>query len=69
MMFDDGVVAGGDIITAERFCFVPEIAELQFLVAHHAWIRRAAGLIFAGKVIDHEALELVGFIHHVMRNA
>jgi hypothetical protein len=69
VMLDDGVMPGGNIGAAECLRFVPEIAELQFLVAHHAGVRRAPGLVFAGKIIDDEALELVRFIHHVMGNA
>ena len=68
-MLDDRVMAGGDVIAAERLGFVPKIAELQFLVAHHAGVRRPTGLVFAGKIIDHEALELVGLVDHVMRKA
>ena len=68
-MLDDRVMPGGDVIAAERLGFLPKIAELQLLVAHHARIRSAAGLVFAGKIIYHEPLELVGFVDHVMRKA
>src|SRR6476620_10125346 len=30
--------------------------------------RRATGLVFAGKIIDHEFFELIRFIDHVMRD-
>src|SRR5207249_8025985 len=59
----------GDVTAAERSGLAPKIAELEFLIAHHAWVRRPAGLVFAGKIIDHEPLELVRFINNVMRNA
>ena len=68
-MFDDRVMSGCDVIAAERFGFPPKISKLQFLVAHHARIWRATGLIFAGEIIDHGALELIGFIDHVVGNA
>ena len=69
MMFDDGVMARGDVIAAERLGLFPEIAELELLVAHHARIRRPAGLVFAGEIIDDQALELIRFIDDVMRKA
>src|ERR1043166_10244269 len=34
-MLNDRVMAGGDIIAAECLCLLPEITELEFLVAHH----------------------------------
>src|ERR1039458_8313626 len=37
-VFDDRVMPGGDVIAVERFRFVPEIAKLKFLIAHHARI-------------------------------
>ena len=55
VMFDDRVMPGGDVIAAERLRFVPKISELELLVAHHARIRRAARLIFAREIIDHES--------------
>src|ERR1700736_5766349 len=69
MVFDDRVMPGGDVIATERFGFLPKIAELQFLIAHYARIRRPTGLILAGKIIDDRALKLVRFIDNVMRNA
>ena len=68
-MLDDRVMAGGDVIATERLRFVPKIAELQFFVAHHARVRRPAGLVFARKIVDHEALELIGLIDDVVRKA
>ena len=68
-MFDDRVVSGRDVIAAERFGFAPKIAELQFLIAHHTRIWRAAGLILAREIIDDRALELICFIDNVVRNA
>ena len=57
-----------DVIAPERCRFTPEIAELEFFVAHHARVRRPAGLVFAGEIINHDALELIGLINNVMRN-
>src|SRR5881394_441618 len=42
-MVNDRVMAGSDIIAAERLCLLPKIAELEFLVAHHTWVRCPAG--------------------------
>ena len=58
-----------DVIAAQCPGFAPQIPELEFFVAHHARVRRPAGLIFAGEIINHHALELIGLVNHVMRNA
>ena len=68
MVLDDRIMASRDVVAIQRLGFIPQIAELQFLIAHHAWIWSAAGLIFAGEIIDHGFLELIGFVHHVMGN-
>src|SRR5205085_6249925 len=68
VMFNDRVVSGRDIVTSEQLSLLPKISEFQFLVAHHTWIRRATGLVFAGKITDHEFFELIRFIDHVMRD-
>jgi hypothetical protein len=58
-----------DVIAAECPGFAPKTAELEFLIAHHARVRRPAGLVFAGEIINHDALELICFVNHVMRDA
>ena len=68
-MLNDRVVTGRDVIAAESLRFAPEIAELEFLIAHHARVRRSAGLIFAGEIVYYDALELIGLVDHVMGNA
>ena len=68
VMFNDRVMAGRDIIAAERLCFAPQITKLKLFIAHHTRIRRTSRLVFAGKIIDHQALELIGFIDHIMGN-
>ncbi len=68
-MLNDRIMTRSDVIAAECPGFAPEIAELKFFVAHHARVRRPAGLVFAGEIINHDALELVGLVHNVMRNA
>src|ERR1043166_3085281 len=62
------VLSDGDRLFRERLRLTPEITKLDFLIAHHAWVWCPAGLIFAREIIDHESLELVGFINDVMRN-
>src|SRR4029453_10577958 len=56
------------VITAQCYRFAPEIAELELFVAHHAWIRRSSGLVLTREVIDHQSLELIGLVDHVMWN-
>src|SRR5438094_8210958 len=46
---NDRVMAGRDIIAAERLCFAPQITKLKFFIAHHTRIRRTSRLIFAGE--------------------
>src|SRR6476619_8609875 len=67
-MFNDRVMTCCNIIAAERCRLTPKIAELEFFIAHHARVRRPTGLVLAGEVINHDALELIGFINNVMRN-
>ena len=69
MMFDNRVMPGRDVIATEGLSFAPQVPELQLLVAHHARVWGPAGLVFTRKIIDHEALELVGFVHDVMGKA
>src|SRR5438045_8501738 len=57
------------IISAYCRTCAPETAELQFLIAHDARVRRPARLVFAGEIVNHDPLELIGLVHHVMRNA
>src|SRR5215470_20378749 len=68
-MLNDRIMACSDVIAAEYPGLVPEIAELKLFVAHHARVRRPAGLVFAGEIINHDTLELIGLVNHVMRNA
>ena len=62
-------MARSDVIAAECPGFAPKISELEFFIAHHARVRRPAGLILAGEIINHDALELIGLVNHVMWNA
>ena len=62
-----GIVAGGDIVCSHRFREVPEMAELQPVVAHHAGIGRATGQVFVRKVVL-DTSESVLEIHGVKRD-
>ena len=66
---DDGVVAGGDEGGAEAACLAPEVAEFKFLVAHHAGVGGAPGLVLGGEVVDDLRLEIGGLLDDVMRDA
>src|SRR5262245_32688460 len=68
-MLNDRVMPRSDVIAAQCAGFAPEIAELEFFVAHHARVRRPSGLVFAGEIINHNTLELIGLVNNVMRNA
>src|SRR5215831_747477 len=67
-MFNDRIMTCRDVIAAECPGLAPKIAELQFFIAHHTRVRRPAGLVFTGEIINHDTLELVGLVHHIMRN-
>src|SRR5262249_37931737 len=68
-MFNDRIMTCSDVIAAECTGLAPKISELQFFIAHHTRVRRSAGLIFTGEIINHDALELIGLVHYIMRNA
>lgn len=68
VVLNDGVMAGGDIFRPERARLFPQVAEFQFLIAHHARVRRASRLVFARKIIDDQLPERIRLVHHVMRN-
>src|SRR3954467_9923144 len=56
-------MSGGNALGAELAGERPQWAELEPIVAHHTWVRRAAREILVGKVIDDSiklALEVQG---------
>ena len=61
-------MSGGDKIRAELIGAVNEPAELQVLIAHHARVRRAAGLVFVGEVLDDVLLEFRRLVNEVIRD-
>ena len=61
-------MARGDVIRAELVRAVNEPAELQVLIAHHARIRRAAGLVFVGEILDDVLLEFRRLVNQVIRD-
>ena len=61
-------MAGGDKICAELVRAINEPSELQILIAHHARIRRAAGFIFVGEVLDDVFLEFRRLVNEVIRD-
>jgi hypothetical protein len=68
-MINDGVVAGGDEVSAKRAGFRPEIAEFEVLIAHHAGIRSATKTILAGKIVDDDFFKVIGLIDDVVGNS
>ena len=60
-------MAGGDEVGLQLLAVGPELAELQPAVADDARIRRPAGEIFVGEVVD-DAVELALEIEGVKRN-
>jgi undecaprenyl diphosphate synthase len=62
-------MAGGDALAAQLPGAVEQRAELQFLVAHHARIGRAPGLVFLGKVGDDLLLKRVRLVNQIIGNA
>ena len=64
---DAGVVAGGDEVGVELLAERPELAELQPVVADDARVRRAAGEVLVGEVVD-DPVEVVLEVERVERN-
>ena len=62
-------MASGDEFRAELVGAVNEPAELEVLIAHHARIRRATGLVFVGEVTDDVLLEFRRLVNQIIRNA
>ena len=58
----------GDKIRAKLIRTVNEPSKFQILVAHHARIRRAAGFIFVGEVLDDVFLEFRRLVNEVIRD-
>src|SRR5271170_4738397 len=66
--FDSRKMSRRNKIRAELIRTINEPAELQILVAHHAGIRRAAGLVFVGEVLDDVLLEFRRLVNEVIRD-
>ena len=67
---DNGrVVARAHRVKAERACAAGELAELHELVAAHAGVRGAPGLVLGDEVRDDGLLEFLGEIPDVERDA
>ena len=61
-------MSGGDEIRAELVRAVNQSSELQILIAHHARIRRATGLVFVGEILDDVLLEFRRLVNEVIRD-
>ena len=57
-----------DKIRAELVRAVNQSSELQILIAHHTRIRRAAGLVFIGEILDDVLLEFRRLVNEVIRD-
>ena len=66
---DIGIVTGADSIETERQSLFHQGSKLDLLVAAHAGVWCATGLIFSNEVIDHVGLEAFGEVPHVVGNA
>ena len=66
--FHSRKMSRGNEIRAELVRAVNEPAEFQILIAHHARIRRAAGLVFVGKVLDDVLLEFRRLVNEIIRD-
>jgi len=69
LMFDAGVMAGGDVGRAERAGLGQEIAKLELFVAHDTRVGGASGAVFAGEVIDDHFLKLIRLVDDIVGNA
>src|SRR5690606_4297462 len=62
-------MAGRDFLRAELAGLPDEIAELQMLVAHHAGVGCATGLVLGREVIDNHLLKFGRLVDKVIGNA
>ena len=53
-------------IRAELIRAVNEPTKFQILIAHHARVRRAAGLVFIGEILDDVFLKIRRFVHEII---
>ena len=61
------VVTACNKLRVDLLCVVMQLAKLQPIVAAHAWVRRAAGVVLANKVIN-DAPEVLLEVHHIERD-
>ena len=62
-------MSGGDVVGADAVGVVGQAAELQPVVAHDAWIGRAASRVLVDEVVDDVLLKLVLEVNDVVRDA
>jgi hypothetical protein len=62
-------MAGGDALGAEFARGVEEMLELDFAVAQHVRVRRAAGGVFGQEMLEHAVPVFAGEIAEVERDA
>ena len=61
-------MSGGDELRTKLVRTVNEPAKLQVLVTHHTGIRRAAGFVFVGKILDDVLLKIRRLVHEIIRD-
>ena len=61
-------MSGRNKIRTKLVRAVNQPAKFQILVAHHARIRRAAGLVFVGEILDDVLLEFRRLVNEVIRD-
>ena len=66
---DPRVVASGNSVEAKRLSTLQQRVKLDVLVAAHARIRRASGLVLSNEIGHDEVMEFVGEVPHVVRDA
>ncbi len=66
---DAGIVAGGDLVGAQRAGLVQEGLELDLAIAQHVGVRRAPGAILGEEVLEHAVPVFRGEVARVERNA
>src|ERR1035437_8062435 len=62
-------MAGGDELRAELVGAINQSSKLQILIAQHAWVWCAAGLVFVGKILDDVFLEFRRLVNEVVGDA
>jgi hypothetical protein len=68
-MLDIGIMACGQIVSAQRDCFIQEKPKLYIMVARNAGIRSPSLLVFPAEIVNYTRLEFHSQVNQMIGNA